>query len=414
LRVTAGHTDAVGKPGPVIDAVSYLIVATAVVSLVGVLAWRRWRRWGVLPFLGTAGALLLVYKHSFMRQDAWHVHMAPMVATAAIVLYAPALWNLGNRNLRIATAVTIALAGLVLTSILSSYTGESLPAYAIATVQRSSNNLTAVVGNITDPSRRRQAWEDDLARIRRDNPIAVDKVQGSVDVYPHFQDVVFAYHLPYAPRPAISGLVATAPVLGELDAEHLRGPSAPESILFDLTSVDQNFPTVLDGRSLPELLTRYDVVDTSGAFLVLRRASSPREFRLAPGSTRTARFEEPIAIPQVSGAPLWAHVRFKHRAGGKILTMLYKPPTLGIEVHLRDGSASSYRLLPSLAEEHGFLLSPLIGDRQAYAKLAGKSWESDLAGAQVTSITLFVADGSQDMNFEPQFELQLDRLEFPR
>ena len=47
--------------------------------------WNVRRLAGVLPLAGLAAVLLLLYKHSFMRQDIAHVHMGPMVAMAAAI-----------------------------------------------------------------------------------------------------------------------------------------------------------------------------------------------------------------------------------------------------------------------------------------------------------------------------------------
>lgn len=418
LTVTAGHIDAVGLGDLWIDAVAYLLVVAAVVAGVAMLAWRTWRRPGLLLPLGTAAVLLLLYKHSFMRQDKVHVHMGPMVAAAAAVLYLPALFRAaGGGALRAGGLVAIGLAFTVLHSILSSYNEEGeqgLHNYAAAVANRCGENALAAASHFTDPPRLRREWEAARAQLRAENPLPRHAIREPVDVYPHRQNVVFAHGLKYAPRPVISSLVATAPALAELNAEHLRSREAAPTVLFEVELVDSNYPTMLDGRSLPELLTRYDVADASGAMLVLRRSASPRSYHFTPLATRVARFDEPVPIPELDGGPIWARVRFKRRVAGRVLSMLYKPPMLGIEVQTRDGAAAAYRLLPTLAEEHGFLLSPLIADRAAYAALASKSWKTDLAPAAVTAMTVYIAHGSQEATFDPEFEIELQRLEFER
>jgi hypothetical protein len=148
--------------------------------------------------------------------------------------------------------------------------------------------------------------------------------------------------------------------------------------------------------------------------LVLRRSATPRRYRFAPLLSRTARFDEPVAIPDPAGAPIWARVRFKRPLAGRVASMLYKPPLVGIQVATRGGGQpSTYRLLPSLAEAHGFLLSPLIKDHAAYARLASETWGAELAPANVTTMTLFV-DGTNAAALDPEFELELQRLELDR
>ena len=416
FRVTAGHTDAVGLPGPWVDPAAYLLVAACVTALAGALAWRRWRFAGVLLPLGTAAVLLLLYKHSFMRHDKSHVVMGPLVATAAAVLYLPALSVSGARGLRVGGLATVALAASVLGNLLYVYTPEGVVGTVAAVAQRCAANASAAASHLTEPPRLRREWEAARGGVREAVPLPRGAIVEPVDVYPHRQDVVFAHGLRYAPRPVISSLVATAPVLAGLNARHLRSPAAAPTVLFDVELVDGNYPTMLDGRSLPELLTLYDVADASGGMLVLRRSPAPRAYRFEPLATLAGRFDVPVAIPEPAGAPIWARLRFKRRAAGRVLAMLYKAPTLHVEIGTRGGGGElkQYRLLPTLAEAHGFLLSPLIADRHAYARLASETWATDLAPAAVTTMTVYVADGSQETSFDPDFEVELQRLEFDR
>jgi hypothetical protein len=412
-QVTLGHADAVGLPGPWVDPAAYLIVVAMVTALVGVLGWRRWRAAGLLPAAGTTGVLLLLYKHSFMRQDIAHVHMGPMAAAALALLYTPPLWCAGARRIRLACVVTLVIAAGVLTSILASYTGQSLAGYAGAVVSRTFGNAGAAIRHVSDPSQFRRDWEHARAVVRQEVPIPTAKIEGDVDVYPHRQDVVLAYDLPYRPRPVISSLVATSAVLGDVNARRLRDDAlAARTVLFDVELVDRNFPTILDGASLPELLTRYDVVDATGGMLVLRRSPAPRTYRFTPLTTLRASFDKPFAIP-TSAAPelIWAKFRFKTRTAGRVVAMLYKPPTLGIEVHTRGTEPESYRLLPSLANEQGFLLSPLISHRRTYAALATNPSSMEVARHAVTAVKVFVADDSPEMYFDDDFEIELTKLD---
>lgn len=68
-QVSAGHVEAVGLPGADIDLISYLIVAALVLFNVAELGWRGGGRIKFLPAAALAGVLLLLYKHSFVRQD---------------------------------------------------------------------------------------------------------------------------------------------------------------------------------------------------------------------------------------------------------------------------------------------------------------------------------------------------------
>jgi hypothetical protein len=95
---------------------------------------------------GTAGVLLLLYKHSFMRQDIAHVHMGPMVATAVAILYAPPLWRAGGQRVRLACVIAIVIAAGVLTSILSAIRARVLPDTSAASRRARSATLARRCG----------------------------------------------------------------------------------------------------------------------------------------------------------------------------------------------------------------------------------------------------------------------------
>jgi hypothetical protein len=418
VLTTGGYAEANGLPGAWIDAAAYLVVAAMIVAMVTAFAWRRWRRGGLILPVGTAGVLLLLYKHSFLRQDNAHAQIAPMVATALALAYAPPLCGLarGGKRERVVLLTVmsvVAVSALVTTSILSSYTGESLAGYSMSVAKRCADSTSSALRGITDPSHLRREFDATQSAIRDEVRIPFEKIEGSVDVFPHRADVLFAYGLPYQPRPSVYALGAASPALAEMNAAHLRdAASAPRSILFNVELVDRNFPTILDGRCLPELLTLYDVIDTTGDMLVLRRSPVPRTYRFTPLLTRRANFDEPIAIPAATDAPLWAKIHFNRRAAGRVVSLLYKPLTLGIEVHTRgNAEPQTYRLLPTLADEQGFLLSPLVADRSAYAALASRPSSGEPAALNVTAMKVIVADGSVETFFEDDFEIDLQKLE---
>ncbi|HWE01535.1 MAG TPA: hypothetical protein VG326_03930 [Tepidisphaeraceae bacterium] len=422
--VSGGYIDAVALPGLSMDAVLYLIAAIATLLVAGDLHWRVQRRAGILPVAALAVIFFLLFKHSFVRQDFAHVTIGPMVVFAVAILYLPAYWRFSpGAGRRSASSGAAVLAAIVTSSILTGYHGDNLALWAARTFPRSADSLSAAVVDLVRPSRLRALRDAEQAQLRHDNLIAISAVRGTVDVYPHRLDVLFAWHFPYEPRPAVQSLIAMAPPFARLDADHLLTPRAAQTILFDIDAVDSNYLSLLDGLSWPNLLTRYDVTDTSGEFLVLRRSDRPRPYRLSPVQTLAGRFDEPLSLPDTSPAPLWACFHFTKRLAGRAISAIYKPPTMLITVHTRDGSDDASRLIPGLADA-GFLLSPLMKDRSpgktkrrnrlCFAQLASKSWREDLGANFVENVTISLADGSIDTYFEPMFSVEIDRLEFDR
>jgi len=404
--------DAVGLPSVVPDVMAYLVVAALVLAMIARVESRRRIRSAILPLAAMTALFALIYKHSFGRQDFAHATIAPMVALAAAIMYLPIAWPLSHGRLHQAFCIaTVTFAGIVFWSNLTEYTDQGLGGYAWETAQRSADAFVAVASDLTTPSRLHDQWEADRAAVRAQVPLPLTAIHGRTDVYPHRQDVLFAYSLPYDPRPAFSSLFATAPALAELNAEHLHGPGAPETILFDIEPIDRQFPSLADGLSWPELLARYDIADASGGMLVLRRSTNPRTYQLTPTANLNGQLNQQFPLPNMSPALLWARIHLRPRAVGRVISALYKPPLVQLEVQTPSNASAQYRLLPALAEQ-GFLLSPVVETKEDFAMLARPSWQKDLSRNVPLTITISVVDGSAELNYDSAYTVDLDRLEF--
>jgi hypothetical protein len=411
-QVSAAYVDAVGLPGPFIDALVYLIVAALALAMIADFHWRAQQSAGVLPVLALGALLLLLYKHSFVRQDFAHATIGPLVLFGLCVLYLPVVWSHATGTMRKTTCiVVVSLAAIVGSSSLTGYNSQTLPGLFAGTIWRAMTALGALANQIAEPSRLHREWEKGRAQLRQDNFVPVEQITGPVDVYPHRVDVLYAYGLRYDPRPSILSIVATSPALAEANAGNLRRPEAPQSILFDVETVDEDFPAMLDGTSWPDLLTRYDLIDTRGSFLLLRRAATPRSYQFTPLPALSGQFDKPLALPGIN--PLWAKIQLTPRFTGKAISALYRPPIVVITARTRNGIENTYRLLPALAG-HGFLLSPLIKSRADFAMLSTPSWQRELQPESVESITIKIGEGSADTYFEPNYAVELSRFDFPR
>jgi hypothetical protein len=212
--------------------------------------------------------------------------------------------------------------------------------------------------------------DDDEAKaaIRAANPIKPPR--GSVDLYPYLLSVIDAYGLPYAPRPVCQSYLAYTAELSEKNARALRGPGAPDAVLFDVLPIDGRYPALEDARSWPELLARYEVKDEAGAFLVLERAPRPRRVTLVPIGHVDARNAEFVPVPE--DAPVWVEIDLAPNLRAQLAGALWKPPEVTMTVTLAGSGETPlppFRVIPSVARG-GFLLSPCVQDRREFARLA--------------------------------------------
>ena len=130
---------------------------------------------------------------------------------------------------------------------------------------------------------------------------------GTVDLYPTDAAILVAHDVAYRPRPVFQSYVACSATLAAMNADYLRSPRAPDNILFDIQPLSWwsvwhdrgRFPTLDDGLSWPELLTRYDIAAASPqggkcSYLWLKRCREPRQYALVPLQQRTIAFEETL------------------------------------------------------------------------------------------------------------------------
>jgi hypothetical protein len=255
-----------------------------------------------------------------------------------------------------------------------------------------------------------QVYKEYLAPIRND--FRFPRIDGSVDIYPWNQAALLANGLSCRPRPVIQSYSAYTPELAEMNAAFLRGARAPDYILFALNPIDDHFPALEDGRSWPELLTRYDIASTNLArALLLKRSASPRRCEKVFIKEAALAFGSPVALPAASDGPIWAEIEINKSLAGKVLSVIYKAPPIWMTVALSDGRQGSFRLIPGMARG-GFIISPFIGDPTSFSLLTTREGLGALGALQVRSIIISVAnkDGKSSSYLTP-LRVRFYRLE---
>jgi hypothetical protein len=246
-----------------------------------------------------------------------------------------------------------------------------------------------------------------LSRIRNLYPIPA--AYGSVDIYGFNQSVAIADDLEYQPRPIFQSYLAYTPALERLNADFMDGPRAPDSILFDVTSIDGHYPAMEDALVWPRILTHYDLKNAQKPLFLMERSSEDRSFSLSQLARTPAQMGDKIPVP-ASDDPVWATIDVKPTLSGRVVAALDKPVALALVVYSQNGQGRAFRLLPENAKA-GFLLSPMIGDRLTFALLQGTQWAKQLAALRVSAI-MVDTDGASDQ-YQRQYEVTFHRLLFP-
>jgi hypothetical protein len=327
------------------------------------------------------------------------------------LLYASSVWRrLPGLGARCGALLAVAVAGALMWASLSHYVNVSLPALYGDTSRALWQNTADALRLVDGSSDAATVYDTSVRGLHEIDPLPT--VEGTVDVYAFNQVVLEGHDAAYRPRPVMQSYAAYTPALAEMNAKHLREPGAADSILFDIATIDERYPSLDDGPSWPELLTRYDVRDCSGNFIELRRASAPRAYRFDPIGEARGSLGAPIAVPSAADGPIWAQVDVRPTLFGRLTAQLFRSPYVFITVELADGSERRYRLIPSMARG-GFLLSPLVDGKDAFLWLALDGWQDRLDASAVTSLSVTVAS-QRAWYYEDEVSVVFSRLSFPK
>jgi hypothetical protein len=396
------------------DMVWLLLVTAALIAVTGYAAWLRRRFFAIFTVLGLGAILFLNFKHVCVRYDQIHeitgVLELLLVSLACLAVTWP-VWP-KNRWIWPANFLAVGAIGLFCSANFSRcYREANLPEERLwvdFAWTLNLGNILAPARLLRDPGHLQVINEKNLAEVRSKFPLP--PMEGGVDAYPWNVAALLAHHLPYAPRPVIQSYTVYTPELAQLNAAHLRGAQAPDNILFDLNSVDNNFPSLEDGLSWLELLSRYDVKDVTGQFVILKRSAQPREYHLTSLVEGPFRFGELVTVATNEG-PIWVELELGRTFWGAVAATLYKPPALKLAVSLQDGRRFVFKVVPGMARS-GFLLSPLIQDKQSFVSLHSPGGWRNLTGLQIKSFAIFAATQSgSSACYRSPLRLHLYRLD---
>ena len=412
-EMSAGYTQAMrwGDNNEVMAVILFLLVAVTVSAPLAWTGLSRYRSFGILPLAGLAAIVFIVFKHGFVLCDLFHKVVAALslmlIALMSLAISWPLLRRHGPRGVLIELLLLDVAVVYTTISFNSCVPGKDL---LVALAESfPSPRLLSPGAFLSGPDELHTAYQGYLADIR--NKFPLPQLSGDVDVYSWQQDVVFAYGLDYHPRPVIQSYSVYTPKLADLNAAYVHDGQSAENILFRVQTLNGKYPSIEDGRSWPELLTRYDISQLTKGFVLLKRSVAPRAYHLIPVKEVPIRFGERINLPATEG-PIWAEIKIDKTLLGTLACWFYKPPELDLTVFLRGDQRVTYNLIPGMTSD-GFLLSPLIKDNAGFMTFALGGEKGDLKDREVASLKIFAdtASGSTAC-YKSAMRLCLYRLDF--
>jgi hypothetical protein len=419
-EIVNGYTEAMmfWQPTDEADILRFWAVAMAVCALVGYVLCKQHRLFGLLPFLGFAFIVFAAFKNGYVRHDVHEVTATNLLLLAAL-LWLPAAWCIvWQRSKWLIPAVVLPLIFATPLASLSLKRYASGELSSLLGQQLTAQNLFApanfFLGFLEDRRHSFRSYNTYATGLRARTFPDLD-IHGTADVYPLSQTVALPPGLTCQPRPIFISYSAYTPKLAQMNATHLRSDRAPDHIFFDVWTIDGRFAPQDDSLSWPELLTRYDITGMAGQYILMEKSVTPRQYQLTPIGETVASFDEAIEIPSMMGGPVWVRIDIRRSLWGNIVAMLYRPPRVSLILSNRSGGVYSSRLLPAEARA-GFLLSPVVADRQSFFALASTNWQHELANLEVASARI-TAEGGREVASHyqsPPVRVRFYRLDFQR
>jgi hypothetical protein len=407
LAAAAGYTSAMSLWSNTAVAVLALVAGAMTVLLV---LWRERGMGRKLPVIAVGFGLTLyvTFKAGFVRQDDWHTPIDLLgIAVVAIVAaqFVAAGSTLSRRTQTTASAILVAVA---------------LGSWGLAPVPGPLQHLADVVRSADDtllffvrPERvagsRRVAWSAALAEIRKTVPLP--HIPGRVDLYPNDQLLLIANGLNRSSRPVFQSYFAYTPRLIALNEAHLRGEHRPRAVFVDIAPIDGHWPTSEDAPSLLSILSDYDLRRRTGPYLLFERAARVG-YRLVPIRTVRSRLGESIRVPPTDAGPIWVTITVGRTVMGRLEEFAFRPAALLIDARLAGGRRVRHRLIPAVAED-GFLLSPYLPNRKAFAAMTTAAPARSLARNAVETIRLH-AVRDRFRGYSSEVEVSFSRVVIPR
>jgi hypothetical protein len=420
ILLTSGYTEAMAtswEVWPNMIGYGFVIVYLTVSALIGLSVCRSGQltiasKW-MLGLL-CAVFLLVAFKHGFVRADHLLIAFISLAVFILIIgfLYTDRylIWSLSIVMILISIisvrhdpvlskevierfGVRTASGGRRQREILAFYSERAIGVFSRVTYKSTWNTYSGVWEGLRLRVSPSNGLEDRfvraIANIRND--YALPELKGTTDIYSYEQSALIASNNEWNPRPICQSYSAYTPVLARLNEQHLRGPDAPDWVLFKLQSIDERLPSLDDGLSWPALFDNYTFISYDGQVVVMRK----NQFLHANSNydevyKQTYRTGATVTLPETGGL-LFAEVELKPTLVGRVLIALFRPPQLHIVLGLGEGRTRSYRVVANMIRT-GFLVSPFVSNTSEFASLAGRS-RSSLDEGKVESISIVPSYG---------------------
>ncbi len=408
--VISGYTEAMAIAGP--ELILLLFLAGAGVLMLSIAA-QKGISTSQRGFLFSIFTLFLFvgFKAGFVRQDLHFLEAMNCLALGSLflaTLISDADLSFNSRKLLAVTVCATFLAGATLwffgfaieaLKVNQALTGRE-PTEGFKSLRDIDGRKMISIALSTQPWQLRTwdfkvlTWRDKFEQAKREinNRSGLDfEIHGTVDIYSYEQSSLLAKGYQWNPRPIFQSYSAYTPELIRRNEQHLRVAGA-DNLVFRLQTIDNHLPSLDDGLSWAAMLDNYTVSESANEWVHLTKKSREirTESKYVTLGTVSANLGDDVLVPPATG-PIFVEINQRLSAAGKLISVVYKVPSLTLKVRMRNGQVSVYRVNANMMET-GFLLSPHVTNNDGFMRLFDPSAVAREADA-VKSIALEVPGG---------------------
>ena len=373
-QLTAGYSEAMGLAA----GNSWVLLIIAVGAFIAV-PLKAKNRMVVLIFFVTLGASLMVWKHSFTRQDNSHYYIFSIYM---LILYG-LVW-LASRNIKPATwlAMLISVMAFESNMVLAGHTDRftRLPDMVVLKVlggiHNGFSNLALTVARTANLSSSLKEQSHANLAERRLTGRAYQQLRGrTVDIYPWKISYIPANDFNWLHRPLMQSYTSYTPELDALNAKHFASAKGPEFILWhsarytihasadeDYRGIDNRYLLNDEPLSIIEIMRHYDAIhfDPVNRMTILQRTDHPLLNEPEVSDTLELELNRWIVTPgHPTDTILRAKVFLEKSGLGRLRVLFSKPPPLAVEYRHASALIERFRLVPAQAPS-GIWISPLM------------------------------------------------------
>lgn len=421
ISQVGGYSEAMSWGAPVginlIEIMLYIITCLMMIILLFFILKPNKDPFNILPVILLFLFLFTIFKHSFIRHDGHALEAGYMLVfflyITTVVTDRFSVKGIPRYLLYIYITFSIITSSLIFYHWLGNLPAGEEHLRALKqrlAVTRQAKGMFDLLMNGADDLKDSFIKESDAIKKASEIP----QMTESIDLYPDNHAIITALNLNYKPRPTVVSHAAFTPYLARLNAAHLRGPNAPERLIFKIATIDGRYPSFDDGISWPEIWSRYKFIGNTPDYLLFGQMDQHRQFSIIKLGEAEFRLWDTVSIPN-TGDLLWAEIEIKKTSTGHLLNFLYKLPNIYMAVMLKNSRMEFYRFIPEIAKT-GFVLSPLIENTSDFGSIMTGNADELLKNNAVEAISIFTENWWNKDNksslYDNTFKIKLYRLKF--